>query len=186
MLICLVPRQGGSTGSIRNPGHSLPCGLQQPPSAQACWGAVYRYVSLIFRGLPLPREAWGPSCLPSHSETLSPGLLSEESDLARGYGPTKCSRNRRCLQALSAISTHASIVKETLPLLLQHLRQMNKGNYQEQSSGNWAEGGTIVGFGVDASKAVVPVVAIVGVTWELLKSAECVGLSPTDSASEEG
>ena len=63
---------------------------------------------------------------------------------------------------------------------------MNKGNYQEQSSRNWAEGGTIVSFGVDASKAVVPVVAIVRVTWELFKSAECVGLSPTDSASEEG
>uniref|UniRef100_A0A8C6CB27 MMS19 nucleotide excision repair protein n=1 Tax=Monodon monoceros TaxID=40151 RepID=A0A8C6CB27_MONMO len=59
---------------------------------------------------------------------LAGELCIEESDLARGDGPTKCSRHRRCLQALSAISTHASIVKETLPLLLQHLRQMNKGN----------------------------------------------------------
>uniref|UniRef100_A0A8D0N3X9 MMS19 nucleotide excision repair protein n=1 Tax=Sus scrofa TaxID=9823 RepID=A0A8D0N3X9_PIG len=61
-------------------------------------------------------------------KTSSPGLLSEESDMARGDGPTKCSQHLRCLQALSAISTHPSIVQETLPLLLQHLRQMNKGN----------------------------------------------------------
>ena len=36
MLTCPVPQQGGSTGSIRNPGHSLPHGLQEPLSAQAC------------------------------------------------------------------------------------------------------------------------------------------------------
>ncbi|KAB1270772.1 MMS19 nucleotide excision repair protein-like protein [Camelus dromedarius] len=59
---------------------------------------------------------------------LAEELCIEESDLARGDGPTKCSRHLRCLQALSAISTHPSIVKETLPLLLQHLCHMNKGN----------------------------------------------------------
>ncbi|EPY80971.1 MMS19 nucleotide excision repair protein isoform 1-like protein [Camelus ferus] len=57
---------------------------------------------------------------------LAEELCIEESDLARGDGPTKCSRHLRCLQALSAISTHPSIVKETLPLLLQHLCHMNK------------------------------------------------------------
>lgn len=62
---------------------------------------------------------------------MSPGLLSGELDLAKGDEPTKCSRHLRCLQALSAVSTHPSIVKETLPLLLQHLFQMNKGNDQE-------------------------------------------------------
>ncbi|XP_058399651.1 MMS19 nucleotide excision repair protein homolog isoform X3 [Diceros bicornis minor] len=66
------------------------------------------------------------------SRHLVPKLAEElcigESDLARGDGPTKCSRHLCCLQALSAVSTHPSIVKETLPLLLQHLCQMNKGN----------------------------------------------------------
>ncbi|KAB0399964.1 hypothetical protein E2I00_007394, partial [Balaenoptera physalus] len=76
-----------------------------------------------------------PAAFSSHLvPKLAEELCIEESDLARGDGPTKCSRHRRCLQALSAISTHASIVKETLPLLLQHLCQMNKGNYQEQHS----------------------------------------------------
>ena len=59
MLTCPVPQQGGSTGSVRNPGCSLPHGLQQPPSAQACWGSVYRSVSLIFCVLLLPREVVG-------------------------------------------------------------------------------------------------------------------------------
>uniref|UniRef100_A0A452VBP9 MMS19 nucleotide excision repair protein n=1 Tax=Ursus maritimus TaxID=29073 RepID=A0A452VBP9_URSMA len=60
----------------------------------------------------------GPSCVPSDSEIMSPGLLSGELDLAKGDEPTKCSRHLRCLQALSAVSTHPSIVRETLPLLL--------------------------------------------------------------------
>lgn len=66
------------------------------------------------------------------SSHLIPKLAEElhigESDLARGDGPTKPCRHLRCLQALSAVSTHPSIVKETLPLLLQHLCQMNRGN----------------------------------------------------------
>uniref|UniRef100_A0A452VBL7 MMS19 nucleotide excision repair protein n=1 Tax=Ursus maritimus TaxID=29073 RepID=A0A452VBL7_URSMA len=53
-----------------------------------------------------------------NSEIMSPGLLSGELDLAKGDEPTKCSRHLRCLQALSAVSTHPSIVRETLPLLL--------------------------------------------------------------------
>ena len=137
MLTCPVPQQGGSTGSVRNPGCSLPHGLQQPPSAQACWGSVYRYVSLIFCGLLLPREVGGVGgFLHACHHKVKPDLLgcfSEESDLARGDGPTRCSRHPRCLQALSAVSTHPSIVKETLPLLLQHLCQMNRGDYREHS-----------------------------------------------------
>ncbi|XP_065779093.1 MMS19 nucleotide excision repair protein homolog isoform X2 [Muntiacus reevesi] len=58
---------------------------------------------------------------------LAEDLCTEGSYLARGDGPTRCSRHPRCLQALSAVSTHPSIVKETLPLLLQHLCQMNRG-----------------------------------------------------------
>ncbi|XP_068817809.1 MMS19 nucleotide excision repair protein homolog isoform X5 [Capricornis sumatraensis] len=65
---------------------------------------------------------------------LAEDLCSEESDLARGDGPTRCSRHPRCLQALSAVSTHPSIVKETLPLLLQHLCQMNRGSVSPGTS----------------------------------------------------
>ncbi|XP_055280931.1 MMS19 nucleotide excision repair protein homolog isoform X6 [Moschus berezovskii] len=65
---------------------------------------------------------------------LAEDLCAEESDLARGDGPTRCSRHPRCLQALSAVSTHSSIVKETLPLLLQHLCQMNRGSMSPGTS----------------------------------------------------
>uniref|UniRef100_A0A2K6V0B0 MMS19 nucleotide excision repair protein n=1 Tax=Saimiri boliviensis boliviensis TaxID=39432 RepID=A0A2K6V0B0_SAIBB len=72
------------------------------------------------------------------SSHLVPKLTEElrvgESDLTRGDGPTQCSRHLCCLQALSAISTHPSIVRETLPLLLQHLCQVNKGNTVARSS----------------------------------------------------
>lgn len=129
---------------------------------------MYRYVSLIFCGLVLPREVGGAGgFLHACHHTVKPDLLgcfSEESDLARGDGPTRCSRHPRCLQALSAISTHPSIVKETLPLLLQHLCQMNRGDYREQSLRSWAGGGAAVRFGVDVSKTVVPVMALVRVT----------------------
>ncbi|KAM5271384.1 MMS19 nucleotide excision repair protein homolog isoform 2-T2 [Ctenodactylus gundi] len=72
------------------------------------------------------------------SNHLVPKLAEElhqgGSDLTSGDRPSKCSRCLRCLQALSAVSTHPSIVKETLPLLLQHLRQVNKGNVVTGSS----------------------------------------------------
>uniref|UniRef100_A0A8C3PYS7 MMS19 nucleotide excision repair protein n=1 Tax=Chrysolophus pictus TaxID=9089 RepID=A0A8C3PYS7_CHRPC len=47
-----------------------------------------------------------------------------------------CSQNlhslqQRCLQALAAVSTHTSIVRETVPVLLQHLRNVKAGNAQE-------------------------------------------------------
>ncbi|KFU91485.1 MMS19 nucleotide excision repair protein, partial [Chaetura pelagica] len=36
-------------------------------------------------------------------------------------------RRHRCLRALAAVSTHTSIVRETVPVLLQHLRKVQKG-----------------------------------------------------------
>ncbi|XP_054687598.1 MMS19 nucleotide excision repair protein homolog isoform X3 [Grus americana] len=39
-----------------------------------------------------------------------------------------CSLQQRCLQALAAVSTHTSIVRETVPVLLQHLRKVQKGS----------------------------------------------------------
>uniref|UniRef100_A0A803XXP6 MMS19 nucleotide excision repair protein n=1 Tax=Meleagris gallopavo TaxID=9103 RepID=A0A803XXP6_MELGA len=38
------------------------------------------------------------------------------------------SLQQRCLQALAAVSTHTSIVRETVPVLLQHLRNVQKGS----------------------------------------------------------
>ncbi|NXD67861.1 MMS19 protein, partial [Eolophus roseicapillus] len=38
----------------------------------------------------------------------------------------RCSLRQRCLQALAAVSTHTSIVRETVPVLLQHLRKVQK------------------------------------------------------------
>lgn len=38
------------------------------------------------------------------------------------------SLQQRCLRALAAVSTHSSIVRETVPVLLQHLRKVQKGN----------------------------------------------------------
>uniref|UniRef100_A0A8C3UJB0 MMS19 nucleotide excision repair protein n=1 Tax=Catharus ustulatus TaxID=91951 RepID=A0A8C3UJB0_CATUS len=38
------------------------------------------------------------------------------------------SLQQRCLQALAAVSTHTSIVRETVPVLLQHLQKVQKGN----------------------------------------------------------
>ncbi|KAL9846651.1 MMS19 nucleotide excision repair protein homolog isoform 2-T2 [Geothlypis trichas] len=37
------------------------------------------------------------------------------------------SLQQRCLQALAAVSTHTSIVKETVPILLQHFQNVQKG-----------------------------------------------------------
>lgn len=76
-----------------------------------------------------------PGAFSSHLlPRLAEGLHQGESDVARADGPTKCSRHFRCLQALSAVSTHPDIVKETLPLLLQHLCQAHKGNMITESS----------------------------------------------------
>uniref|UniRef100_A0A674I430 MMS19 nucleotide excision repair protein n=1 Tax=Terrapene triunguis TaxID=2587831 RepID=A0A674I430_9SAUR len=41
----------------------------------------------------------------------------------------------RCLQALAAVSTHPGIVQETVPVLLQCLRQVPKGKAPRESSG---------------------------------------------------
>ncbi|XP_048194495.1 MMS19 nucleotide excision repair protein homolog isoform X2 [Perognathus longimembris pacificus] len=76
-----------------------------------------------------------PGAFSSHLvPKLAEELHKEESDLVREDWHTKCSRHLLCLQALSAVSTHPSIVKETLPLLLQHLWQLNKGNVVAGSS----------------------------------------------------
>ncbi|NXF93163.1 MMS19 protein, partial [Eubucco bourcierii] len=45
------------------------------------------------------------------------------------------SLQQRCLQALAAVSTHTSIVKETVPVLLQHLQKVQKGSEAGKTQG---------------------------------------------------
>ncbi|XP_072482708.1 MMS19 nucleotide excision repair protein homolog isoform X3 [Notamacropus eugenii] len=59
---------------------------------------------------------------------LAEQLHTGDTELASGEGPSYQARRLRCLQALSAVSTHPSIVRETLPVLLQHLRRVHRGN----------------------------------------------------------
>uniref|UniRef100_A0A7N9CNV8 MMS19 nucleotide excision repair protein n=1 Tax=Macaca fascicularis TaxID=9541 RepID=A0A7N9CNV8_MACFA len=66
--------------------------------------------------------AFSSHLIPKLAEELRVG----ESNLTKGDEHIQCSRHLCCLQALSAVSTHPSIVKETLPLLLQHLWQVNR------------------------------------------------------------
>ncbi|XP_061492259.1 MMS19 nucleotide excision repair protein homolog isoform X2 [Rhineura floridana] len=51
---------------------------------------------------------------------LSEGLQSEIQE------DTSPPQQERCLQALAAVSTHSSIVRETVPVLLQHLQQVQE------------------------------------------------------------
>ncbi|XP_023610630.1 MMS19 nucleotide excision repair protein homolog isoform X3 [Myotis lucifugus] len=95
--------------------------------AQSCRVAALEASGTLATLYPV---AFSSHLVPKLAEELCMG----ESDLAREDGSTKRSRHLRCLQALSAVSTHPSIVKETLPLLLQHLCQMNKGNVVAEPS----------------------------------------------------
>ncbi|XP_038599920.1 MMS19 nucleotide excision repair protein homolog isoform X1 [Tachyglossus aculeatus] len=65
---------------------------------------------------------------------LAEELRAEVTELAGGDKPSRCARRLRCLQALSAVSTHPSLVRETLPLLLRHLCQLHRGNVAADAS----------------------------------------------------
>ncbi|XP_077205549.1 MMS19 nucleotide excision repair protein homolog isoform X1 [Paroedura picta] len=57
-------------------------------------------------------------------QKLSEGLQSELQEDSTEF------QQDRCLQALAAVSTHPSIMKETVPVLLQHLQKVQKGSMQ--------------------------------------------------------
>ncbi|NWX11750.1 MMS19 protein, partial [Aegotheles bennettii] len=59
---------------------------------------------------------------------LEEELQSGRAEPEEGSSHDHCSLRQRCLQALAAVSTHTSIVRETLPVLLQHLRKVQKGS----------------------------------------------------------
>lgn len=70
--------------------------------------------------MSLAEGAWGQPSTPLRC--VSSSEREEESSRDR------CFLWQRCLQALAAVSTHTSIVRETVPVLLQHLRKVQKGN----------------------------------------------------------
>ncbi|XP_019062509.1 MMS19 nucleotide excision repair protein homolog isoform X2 [Fukomys damarensis] len=100
-------------------GHLYRLSFQEEDSQS--WAAALEASGALATLYPV---AFRSHLVPKLSEELHRG----KSDLDRGDGSTKCSQPLHCLQALSAVSTHPSIVKETLPLLLEHLWRMNKGN----------------------------------------------------------
>uniref|UniRef100_A0A8C0EXC3 MMS19 nucleotide excision repair protein n=1 Tax=Bubo bubo TaxID=30461 RepID=A0A8C0EXC3_BUBBB len=89
-----------------------------PPGSEAAMeaaGSLAPIYPKVFSGRMVPR--------------LEEELQSEE-ESSRDH----CSLQQRCLQALAAVSTHTSIVRETVPVLLQHLRKVEAGNAQDMVS----------------------------------------------------
>ncbi|NWI52356.1 MMS19 protein, partial [Calyptomena viridis] len=63
------------------------------------------------------------------SEHMVPRLEEElQSEREEESSYNHCSLQQRCLQALAAVSTHTSIVRESVPVLLQHLQKVQKGS----------------------------------------------------------
>ncbi|NWH75754.1 MMS19 protein, partial [Piaya cayana] len=74
---------------------------------------------------PIYPKVFSGRMVPRLEEELQSGVSSSERD---EESSRDCSSLRqRCLQALAAVSTHTSIVRETVPVLLQHLRKVQKG-----------------------------------------------------------
>ncbi|NXY00139.1 MMS19 protein, partial [Centropus bengalensis] len=75
---------------------------------------------------PVYPKVFSGRMVPRLEEELQSGVsFSEGEEESSG---DRCSLRQRCLQALAAVSTHSSIVRETVPVLLQHLRKVQKGN----------------------------------------------------------
>ncbi|NXD14736.1 MMS19 protein, partial [Nothocercus nigrocapillus] len=72
---------------------------------------------------PIHPQSFSGCMIPRLGEELQPGRDEEEEG---SRAPHRLWQ--RCLQALAAVSTHASIVRETVPVLLRHLRQLHKGS----------------------------------------------------------
>ncbi|KAF1668555.1 hypothetical protein FQA23_0010173, partial [Aptenodytes patagonicus] len=84
---------------------------QSSEAAMEAAGSLAPLYPKVFSGRMVPR--------------LEEELQSErEEESSRDH----CSLQQRCLQALAAVSIHTSIVRETVPVLLQHLRKVQKGS----------------------------------------------------------
>ncbi|XP_053927149.1 MMS19 nucleotide excision repair protein homolog isoform X2 [Cuculus canorus] len=83
---------------------------QSSEAAMEAAGTLAPVYPKVFIGCMIPR--------------LEEELQSEREESSRDH----CSLRQRCLQALAAVSTHTSIVRETVPVLLQHLWKVQKGS----------------------------------------------------------
>ncbi|NWY00383.1 MMS19 protein, partial [Nothoprocta ornata] len=72
---------------------------------------------------PIHPQSFSGRMVPRLAEELQSGRKREQEGGWAARRP-----RQRCLQALAAVSTHTSIVRETVPALLQHLRQLHKGS----------------------------------------------------------
>ncbi|NXS72239.1 MMS19 protein, partial [Pandion haliaetus] len=88
---------------------------QSSEAAMEAAGSLAPIYPKVFSGRMVPR-------LEEELQCVSSSEWEEES--SRDH----CSLRQRCLQALAAVSTHTSIVRETIPVLLQHLRKVQKGS----------------------------------------------------------
>ncbi|XP_032921982.1 MMS19 nucleotide excision repair protein homolog isoform X1 [Catharus ustulatus] len=82
---------------------------QSSEAAMEAAGSLAPIYPKVFSGRMVPR--------------LEEELLSEWEESYHNHH----SLQQRCLQALAAVSTHTSIVRETVPVLLQHLQKVQKG-----------------------------------------------------------
>ncbi|NXE88486.1 MMS19 protein, partial [Menura novaehollandiae] len=74
---------------------------------------------------PIYPKVFSGRMVPRLEEELQSGVSSSERE--ESYHDHR-SLWQRCLQALAAVSTHTSIVRETVPVLLQHLQKVQKGS----------------------------------------------------------
>ncbi|NXS58429.1 MMS19 protein, partial [Brachypteracias leptosomus] len=75
---------------------------------------------------PIYPKVFSGRMVPRLEEELQSGVFSSERE--EESSRDHCSLHQRCLQALAAVSTHTSIVRETVPVLLQHLWKVQKGS----------------------------------------------------------
>ncbi|NXU90817.1 MMS19 protein, partial [Xiphorhynchus elegans] len=87
---------------------------QSSEAAMAAAGSLAPIYPKVFSGHMVPRLA----------EELQSGRAEKAEESSQDH----CSLKQRCLQALAAVSTHTSIVRETVPVLLQHLQKVQKGS----------------------------------------------------------
>uniref|UniRef100_A0A8C3LD58 MMS19 nucleotide excision repair protein n=1 Tax=Chrysolophus pictus TaxID=9089 RepID=A0A8C3LD58_CHRPC len=97
---------------------------QSSEAAMEAAGSLAPVYPKVFSGRMVPRL--GEELQSGRTDSLAKGLIS-----GIGVKQRDCHMCCRCLQALAAVSTHTSIVRETVPVLLQHLRNVKAGNAQE-------------------------------------------------------
>ncbi|NXJ83552.1 MMS19 protein, partial [Trogon melanurus] len=88
--------------------------FQSSEAAMEAAGSLALVYPKVFSGHMVPRL----------EEELQSGRAEREEESSHDH----CFLRQRCLQALAAVSTHTSIVRETVPVLLQHLWKVQKGS----------------------------------------------------------